>query len=159
MDRFVDWLNNSGHALELCDGCATELHQWLIAIESMWGKEMSFDLAFWYEKEPRGNEAAARIYDRLTDGLTGVTEASPSLAAFVGEVVRLFPDLTEENADDSVWSSPIHHNAEAVIVTISWSRAREVSEVLFKLALENGLNAYDPQNQTSHHPGKPRSRA
>ena len=91
---------------------------------------------------------------RLTDEMTGIVEENASaIGGFIGDLVAAFPDLTQENMNVSPWSSPIYHNSECVIVTISWPRRREVAETLLNLAIRHGMTAYDPQNQELHRPG------
>lgn len=113
---------------------------------------MSFDLTFWSAKEPVTEEAAARIYDELTDGLAGVVDESPAIESFFNDVVAVYPDLVEENMEEAPWASAIYHNAECVITAISWSRHQEVAQVLIDLANRHGLTAYDPQDRVIHHP-------
>jgi hypothetical protein len=63
---------------------------------------MSFDLAFWRRGDADGD--AADIYDRLTDGLSGVVaEALLEINAFLADIVRVYPDITEENMHESPW--------------------------------------------------------
>ncbi|WP_155251567.1 hypothetical protein [Salinispora cortesiana] len=42
----------------------------------------SFDLAFWYQKVAPTSDEAAQIYDRLTDGVTGIVEESSAAEDF-----------------------------------------------------------------------------
>jgi hypothetical protein len=110
---------------------------------------MSFDLGFWFEKEPSSTEDADRIYARLAgaDGPTGLVEQSSAVADFYAAVVAVFPDLAADQAEhaDSPWTTPIRRSAEAVIVQIVWSRHEEVTPILLSLAGGHGLTTYDPQ--------------
>ncbi|WP_371778488.1 hypothetical protein [Streptosporangium subroseum] len=108
---------------------------------------MSFDLTFWYQKSIPTSEEAAQVYDQLTDELTGVVEESPAIEVFHQAVISAYPDLTEENMNESPWASPLYVTSECVIAAISWSRSSEVSSVLLDLASTHGLTAYDPQDQ------------
>jgi hypothetical protein len=115
---------------------------------------VSFDLIFWYQKSVPTLEEAARIYDQLTDGLTGVVEESSAVDDFHRSVISVFPDLTEENMNDSPWASPLYVTGECVIVAVSWSRSGEVAPLLLELASKHGLSAYDPQDRVvygAHH--------
>jgi predicted nucleic acid-binding protein len=114
---------------------------------------MSFDLAFWYEKEPSDGDRAFQIYDQLTDGESDVVESSRAVDEFYAEVVSVYRDLTEENMEVSPWTSRLYHTPECVIATISWSRHKEVAFELLDLATKHGLTTYDPQNRRVHHPG------
>lgn len=113
---------------------------------------MSFDLAFWHESKPTTAEEAARIYDKLTDGEIGIADRHPAVGAFYDDVIAAFGDLTEENAEESPWMSPLYRNEECVIANIAWSRHREVGPVLVDLASNHGLTTYDPQDKFVHHP-------
>ncbi|MCA2224417.1 hypothetical protein [Nonomuraea aurantiaca] len=108
---------------------------------------MSFDLAFWRQKPVPTVEEAAQIYDQLADGLSGAVEVSSAVEDFHKAVISVFPDLAEENMDESPWTSPLYVTSECVIAAISWSRSGEVSSVLLDLASRHGLIAYDPQEQ------------
>ena len=108
---------------------------------------MSFDLAFWHQKSVPTVEEAAQIYDQLVDGLSGVVEANSAVEDFHKAMISVFPDLAEENMDESPWTSPLYVTSECVIATISWSRSGEVPSVLLDLASRHGLTTYDPQEQ------------
>jgi hypothetical protein len=118
----------------------------------MRGEPMSFDLTFWYEKDPSTPEEAFQIYDQLTDGETGVVESSTAIDEFFSEVVSLYQDLTEENMEESPWTAPLYRTSECVIANITWSRHKELKDVLLDLANKRGLTAYDPQDRLVHHP-------
>ncbi|MFV2117300.1 hypothetical protein ACE14D_02165, partial [Streptomyces sp. Act-28] len=108
---------------------------------------MSFDLIFWYQQEVPTSEKAAQIYDQLTDGVTGIVEESSAVEDFYRSVISEFPDLDEENMEESPWASPLYVTGECVIAAIAWSRSSEVSSVLLDLAATHGLTVYDPQDQ------------
>ncbi|MFC7843492.1 hypothetical protein [Streptomyces sp. NPDC057382] len=108
---------------------------------------MSFDLIFWYQEVAPTSGEAAQIYDQLTDGVTGIVEESSAVEDFYRAVISEFPDLSEENMEESPWASPLYVTGECVIAAISWSRSSEVSSVLLDLASTHGLTAYDPQDQ------------
>jgi len=113
---------------------------------------MSFDLAFWYESSQSAPDAAAQVYERLTDGETGVVQPDPRVDAFYDELISVYEDLTMENAATSPWMSPPYRNDECVIVAISWSRCKDVAPVLLDIADRHGMTAYDPQDRIVYHP-------
>jgi hypothetical protein len=120
---------------------------------------MSFDLAFWYESSQSTSDAAAQIYDRLTDGETGVVQADPRVDAFYKDLISIYEDLTVENAETSPWMASPYRNSECVIVAISWSRYKNVAPVLLDVANRHGMTAYDPQDRIVYHPTRDNSDA
>ncbi|MGN9908878.1 hypothetical protein ACTMTJ_15150 [Phytohabitans sp. LJ34] len=76
------------------------------------------------------------------------------MGEFYDEVVGIFGDLTEENAEESPWTSPLYRNEECVIANIAWSRHREVAPMLVELAAKYGLTSYDPQDRIVRHPAR-----
>lgn len=94
---------------------------------------MSFGLVFWYQESIPTSEEASHVYDQLADGLTGIVEESPVIGDFHRSVISVFPDLTEQNMNESPWASPIYVTSECVIVAISGSRSSEVSSLLLDL--------------------------
>lgn len=113
---------------------------------------MSFDLAFWYESSQSTPDVAAQVYERLTDGQTGVVQSDPRVNAFYDDLISTYEDLTMENAETSPWMSSPYRNAECVIVAISWSRYKDVAPVLLGIANRHGMTAYDPQDRIVYHP-------
>jgi hypothetical protein len=87
---------------------------------------VSFDLIFWYEDGRSTPEEAFEIYDKLTDGETGIVEVSPAIDDFFADVLSVYPNLTEENMEESPWTSPVYRTPECVIATIAWSQHQEV---------------------------------
>lgn len=108
---------------------------------------VSFDLAFWYEKSQSTSDAAAQIYDRLTDGETGVVQSDPRVDVFYEDLISVYDDLTLENAETSPWMSSPYRNSECVIVAISWSRYKDVVPALLDVANRHGMTIYDPQDR------------
>lgn len=117
---------------------------------------MSFDLAFWYEREPSSPEQAAQIYDQLTDEKLGIVERNPALGDFYQEVIATYKDLTEnmteEDADVAPWTAGVSCNQECVITTIKWSRHKDVAPALVAMATRHGLTSFDPQDRTVYYP-------
>lgn len=113
---------------------------------------MSFDLSFWHEDVQSTPDQAAEIYDRLTDGEDGVVPSVPAIDEFFVEVVAVFGDLTEENIDESPWTSPLYRTPECVIANLAHSRSEEVAPVLRSIASKHGLTTYDPQNREVYPP-------
>ncbi|MEV6631569.1 hypothetical protein AB0M54_12540 [Actinoplanes sp. NPDC051470] len=113
---------------------------------------MSFDLGFWHEDEQSTPDRAAEIYDRVTDGEDGVVPAVPAIDEFFAEVVAAFGDLTEENIEESPWTSPLYRTPECVIANLAYSRSEEVAPVLRRLASRHRLTTYNPQNREVHPP-------
>jgi hypothetical protein len=117
---------------------------------------MSFDLIFWYEREPSTPEQAAQIYDKLTDEEVGIVERNPVLSDFYHEVIATYQDMyenmTEEDAKVVPWTAEVYHNAECVITPISWWRCKEVGPALIALAARHGVTTYNPQDRIIYYP-------
>ncbi|MGI5179025.1 hypothetical protein ACQEVZ_22090 [Dactylosporangium sp. CA-152071] len=104
---------------------------------------MSFDLAVWYQVGPLTGDEAFAIYERLADGIVGVVEPSPAIAAFLEDLLEVFPD---DDDDSAPWAAGIYSTDACVLLAISWSRAEEVARVVERLAAKNALTVYDPQS-------------
>ncbi|MDX3747109.1 hypothetical protein [Streptomyces sp. AK08-02] len=108
---------------------------------------MSYDLAFWYEEKAINAEVAYQKYAAMADGESGIVTEHPGVAEFYLDTLQDYPDLSEENAEESPWSSPVYCTGECVLVAISWSRKDEVSTLLIAMAQNKGLLTYDPQKE------------
>ncbi|MGW6543508.1 hypothetical protein ACWGBH_11780 [Streptomyces massasporeus] len=110
---------------------------------------MRYDLAFWHERGSLDAAAAYQKCDAMTDGESGVSAESSRVAQFHRDTLKAYPDLTEntteDEADQSPWTSSVYFNGERVLVNITWSRKSEVSDTLIAIAKSRGLVTYDPQ--------------
>ncbi|SOD81784.1 hypothetical protein [Streptomyces sp. Ag109_G2-15] len=106
---------------------------------------MSFDLAFWYSKDPVDASTALEIYRSILDEASDVVAPNSAVGDFLADVVKVFPDLTEENMDNSPWMSPLYYSDAYVVASISWSRQQVMARALTALARKHGLVCYDPQ--------------
>jgi hypothetical protein len=117
---------------------------------------MSFDMIFWYEREPSTPEQAAQIHDKLTDEEVGIVERSSVLSDFYQEVIATYRDLTEntpeEDAEVAPWTTGVYHNEECVITPISWWRCKEVGPALIAMAARHGVTTYNPQDRIIYYP-------
>jgi hypothetical protein len=109
---------------------------------------MSYDLAFWKSVEVPSLADSARLYTALMEGGAGVVPRSEGLlSAFYTELVRAYPDLTEENAAESPWSTPVWRTDEYVVCSFAHSRVQEMTEYLLPLSSQLGLLCFDPQSE------------
>ncbi|MFJ4185165.1 hypothetical protein [Kitasatospora sp. NPDC089509] len=106
---------------------------------------MSFDLAFWYSKDPVDAASALRTYREILDEAPDAAIPNVAVGNFLADVTRVFPDLTEENMDDSPWMSPLYFSNSYVVASISWSRQQVMTRALAALARKHDLVCYDPQ--------------
>lgn len=113
---------------------------------------MSFDLAFWYERDPSSPEQAEQIYLQLVEGELGIVERNPALGEFYQEVIATNGDLTEGGTDAAPWTAMVDHNEECIITPIAWSRCREVAPTLVAMATRHGLTSFDPQDRAVYYP-------
>ncbi|MBZ4318378.1 hypothetical protein [Streptomyces huiliensis] len=106
---------------------------------------MSFDLGFWWERQPISPAEAARKYGAMAEGGMGIAGEHGMLGTFYAQLTSRFPDLTEDNFEDSPWSSPLYRTRECVIASISRPRQSEIFETLLGIAADCGITCYDPQ--------------
>jgi len=90
-------------------------------------------------------------------------EPAPQIRAYVAALLARWPDITDDENDDSPWSvSPLIGSAwgDAIYFSMVWSRCEEASEFAANLAEQHGLICYDPQlEQLRPEPaGEPRAR-
>ena len=109
---------------------------------------MSFDLAFWHVDGSIDAAQALATYEGILEEIPGCVAENPAVGRFNADVVSVFPDLTEENADESPWSSPLYSSDSFTVASISWSKQAIVSQALIALAKKHGLICYDPQSGT-----------
>ena len=106
---------------------------------------MSFDLAVWHYDGDLDPERAQEIYEGILEELPGIVAENEAVTQFHDNVVSVFPDLTAENMEQSVWSAPIYSSSSFFVANISWSKQALVSQALIALARKHGLICYDPQ--------------
>jgi hypothetical protein len=111
---------------------------------------VSFDLAVWFDPAPITHEQAAATYGILCDTEDGAAPTQPQVAAFYQELTTRFPDL--RGSDDSPWATDLTTTPTAVVLTIVWSRANEIAEIIDELAMRHGLVCHDPQIDITSQP-------
>lgn len=115
---------------------------------------MSYDLAVWVGLRPQSDAEASAVYERLMDRMDAGepdAEPSPEIRAYVAALLERWPDITEDEGEDSPWADgPLIGNAfeEAIYFSMVWSRAEEASDFASRLAAEHGLVCYDPQAES-----------
>jgi hypothetical protein len=116
---------------------------------------MSYDLAVWEGAQPGSNGEAAEIFERLMErrdaGAAGETEPSLRIRAFVEALLKRWPDITDDEGEDSPWADgPLMSNAfgDAVYFSMSLGLADKVSDYAARLARERGLVCFDPQTES-----------
>ncbi|WP_326568055.1 hypothetical protein VSH64_40655 [Amycolatopsis rhabdoformis] len=111
---------------------------------------MSFDLAVWFAPAAVSAAEAKDRYTRLTNEDEGAVE-HPQVAAFYRELTARHPELVDD-PEKSPWTAGLGLSADAVVMTIAWSRAEAVARLVFDLARRHGLVAFDPQKGDVHNP-------
>ncbi|MFJ5880437.1 hypothetical protein [Kitasatospora cineracea] len=106
---------------------------------------MSFNLAFWYSEDPVDGSSALETYRAILNEEPSATNPSAAISEFLADLIKVFPDLTEENAESSPWMSPLYFSDAFVVASISWSRQQVMTRALAALARKHGLVCYDPQ--------------
>lgn len=112
---------------------------------------MSFDLAFWHEVHPSSPAAARRLYERLVDEESNVVEDSVEIRRLYEDILTAYGDMGDDAAP---WTSPIYRTDACMMVAISWSVYRDVSQALITMANDRGVTVYDPQAGTVHKPAR-----
>lgn len=113
---------------------------------------MSYDLAVWEVERPVDDAAAAQSFTDLYDKSIGTGEAgvppTERIVAFVAALLERWPDLSEDDADRSPWSTdPLIREARGPLIyfPMRWSMAEEASAYAARVASSMGLNCFDPQ--------------
>ena len=115
---------------------------------------MSFDLAVWEGDRPATDADASAIYERLMNRMEAgdfVDPPSPRIRAYVESLLGRWPDITEDDGEDSPWADgPLIGNAfgDAIYFGMVWSKAEEASDFAARLAAQHGLVCYDPQSES-----------
>jgi hypothetical protein len=110
---------------------------------------VSYDLVVWVGRRPADAAAADERYEELMDLLDSGGDNSPPnprLVAYSQALLRRWPDLDE--SDDSPWVvSPLIADAVGDVFpfAIDSERVDEVAAYAARLAEEQGLVCYDPQ--------------
>jgi hypothetical protein len=109
---------------------------------------MSFDLGVWAVPVPPEDDgaSAARYRDLCASDEPSRRPQNPAVVAFVR-------DLAERYPDGEPWSTEPFTTDDAVVLTIVWSRADEVSAVVRAAARRRGLVCHDPQTGVTDRPG------
>ncbi|MGW3994010.1 hypothetical protein ACWEF6_11035 [Amycolatopsis sp. NPDC004772] len=115
---------------------------------------MSFDLAFWWEPQAISSDEAARKYHAMVELRSGVVLHNDRLDNFFDELTENFPDLTEENLDDSPWSAPLYRTSECVIVSMDFPSQGTMVDFLLWLSSGHGVTCFDPQAGEVFPPGE-----
>lgn len=110
---------------------------------------MSFDICVWCAPIPENEKLALEIYSSLCDGDESVVEPCSRIANFVTDLQFRYPRLesisNDEGDEKGVWSTNPEIGAGYVSLTISFSKARVVSEYIIELADKHNLVVFDPQ--------------
>lgn len=117
---------------------------------------MSYDLAVWHGPRPADDEAAADEYERragfLDEDDTEPSPASPSMRAFLDDVLRRFPPLTVDADDDgdSPWATgpePGDVDGDFAYLTMTFPGASAHLDEVVAIARRHGLVCFDPQTE------------
>ena len=109
---------------------------------------MSFDLGVLdFDDKPTSDEVEQR-YELLCDGADDGQAPSERIDAMLAECIRRWPGETDEEFDESPWSSwPLENQrtAAGLVVNIRWGAAEEMRSQWQEMAERHGLVLYDPQ--------------
>jgi hypothetical protein len=128
---------------------------------------MSYDLAVWEGPPPADDADALATYRQLMDRWQdeGVVEAirarmkgektaydpTPAIEKYVAGLVQRWPDTVEKGiGEESPWAdAPIINNATGPLFYFAmvYSMAEEAVTFAAELAVQHGLNCFDPQSE------------
>jgi len=115
---------------------------------------MSFDLAvFDFDTAADADDIDAH-YEGLCDA-DGTATPGPRVAAFIAECKQRWPGDSDEDFDDSPWSTwPLEGQATTtgLVANIRWSAAEDMLAAWLELAERHGLTLYDPQEDRVYLP-------
>jgi hypothetical protein len=118
---------------------------------------MSWDLAVLSGAEPLDADQAAGIYVQLCEGVewAQILSADPRITRYVTALTDRWPSIDDvaEDDDRSPWSVAHEVSPAHVLISMGLQEADDVAPVCIKLAMEHGLNVYDPQEECLHSPG------
>ncbi|MCR8647733.1 hypothetical protein [Leptospira interrogans] len=81
--------------------------------------------------------------------LTTYIEPSLKVKNFVQDLTKTYPQLNdwpEDDIDNCPWSNDFDISEGHVIISMSFSRAEEISNLIIQLATKYGLVGIDPQS-------------
>lgn len=113
---------------------------------------MSYNLAVWEGERPRTDADAAEAFEALYAQHTDADpspEPTPAIRRYVEALLASYPDLDDDNEDDTPWSdAPLITNATGPIFYFGmvFSQAETASEFAANVAREHGLVCFDPQS-------------
>lgn len=118
---------------------------------------MSFDLAFWVGEEPDSDEAAGAEFEKRTafmdedDDDEDLAPASPTIAAFVADLLAAYPALGEPGDENSPWATgpePGDITGDFAYLTLTFSGASASADAIVEIGHRHHLVCYDPQSGT-----------
>jgi len=118
---------------------------------------MSYDLAVWEGPQPKNDKAAGEMFLQLTEQADPTTPPTPAIKAYVLELLERWPDITDNDDEDSPWSDgPLIANAMGPLFHFGmvYSKCGEGSEYAVEVAARHGLVCFDPQGWCLQ-PGNP----
>lgn len=113
---------------------------------------MSYDLAVWEGERPVDDKTAGRVFSDLYERYIDADVEHPPterIAAYVAALLERWCDLTEDEEDNSPWSSsPLIGEASGPLIyfPMRWSMAEEASAFAAAVAQSMGLICFDPQH-------------
>ena len=109
---------------------------------------MSYDLGVWHAARPMTTEEAGQVYLKLCDGDVSQVQAHPSVASFLAELTRTYPEIDdwdEADIESCPWSIAFDKSDRHVLMCMAYSRADEIVPFVESLARKHGLVCFNPQ--------------
>jgi hypothetical protein len=124
---------------------------------------MSYDLAVWVGDVPRSDTASLAEYTTRMDAMEAVLERDadaephPRLLAFADALLSRYPDLDDDNENDTPWAdAPIKNNivGDLFYFSMAPSHAEGAIPFIVETADAHGLVCFDPQTERLLAPAK-----
>ncbi len=110
-----------------------------------------YDLGVFYTEHPQSDSMAMDRYIAFCEqnDLTTYIEPNLKVKNFVQDLTKTYPQLNdwpEDDIDNCPWSNDFDISEGHVIISMSFSRAEEISNLIIQLATKYGLVGIDPQS-------------
>lgn len=116
---------------------------------------MSHDVCVWYPHRKLTKDEAAALFLQLIEGDTSGVQSHASLDAFYKELTSLHPEIDDDPSEECPWAMEFERSPGHILMSVSWSRAEEMFEVICELATKHGLAVIETEQENPIYPDGP----